>query len=225
MIPGAESLDIDSLRAHTQKWSSPEAGVTLIAWEPEGMVCAEHNGYAGRGVTLRRAVWLLESGEWVILDRLAAADGEHAGEHTYQHRLHSRLLEWETARLSDAEGSGDAASSQASRYYLNGSDLGGWGRHGNAIGCELLIFGPAGLALDVEESWESVQPMTMTPLKVLQGFVASTSGAWFATVLKPHDGCLRLNPAAWSVQTDDGRGIPALQLRQDGRTSVFRMPE
>ncbi|CAM4224165.1 heparinase II/III-family protein [Paenibacillus alkaliterrae] len=94
----------------TQRWGKPEAQVALVAWQPERqMICAEHDGYAGRGIMHRRAAWYLESGEWVIYDRLTGT-----GEHTYQHRLHSRLLEWKVEKQ---------AEEHAAKFYAKGSGL------------------------------------------------------------------------------------------------------
>ncbi|GEM_PF-2042866 len=229
----------------TQRWGAPEASVALVRWEPEqGLICAEHDGYALRGVMHRRAVWFLDSGEWVILDRLAAEAGP---EHVYQHRLHSRLLEWGVKRLN-ADTSGQQ---QAVCFYADGSGLDIGPKRQKAEpqkmepqkteaqktqpqktglqapqlqGCELLLFGPLGMELDVEDSWESVHQMVMTPLKVVQGLTTSDKGTWFATVIKAHAGSKKLEPSHWSIQQDEA-GNPALLLRRNGEEKTFVLPE
>lgn len=191
----------------TQRWGEPEAQVVLKAWDPEKqMICAEHNGYASRGIMHRRAVWFLASGEWVIYDRLTGTGG-----HTYQHRLHSRLLEWKVEKL---------AEEHAAKFYTKGSGLGGGT---SPLGCEILVFGPEALEFDVEDSWESVHPMTMQPLKVLQGLLTSTEGAWFITVLRPCRSNAELQPVEWSVSTDES-GHPVLSLSRTGEITRFHMP-
>lgn len=232
----------------TQRWGAPEASVALVRWEPEqGLICAEHDGYALRGVMHRRAVWFLDSGEWVILDRLAAEAGT---EHVYQHRLHASLLEWDVKRLNADTG----GQQQAVCYYADGSglDIGTEPQKTQSQkteaqktqpqtqlqteaqktglqapqlqGCELLLFGPQGMELDVEDSWESVHPMTMTPLKVVQGLTASDKGSWFATVIRPHAGSKGLEPSHWTIH-EDGAGNPALLLRRNGEEKTFVLPE
>lgn len=233
----------------TQRWGLPEAAAHLIKWDPEhNMVCAEHDGYSSRGVVHRRAVWFLDSGEWVILDQLAAEPG--GAEHVYQHRLHARLLDWET-RTIDVDGA-SRSNGKAAGYYADGSGLdNGLSGKTPSLRCEMLLFGPQGMELDVEDSWESVHPMTMTPLKVVQGLVTSTEGAWFATVLKPlADG---VKPAAnagemafradaagveerpkqqeiglpfsqWQVSLD-GANRPSLTLTRDDRVQHFTIPD
>ncbi len=229
----------------TQRWGAPEASVALVRWEPEqGLICAEHDGYALRGVMHRRAVWFLDSGEWVILDRLAAEAGP---EHVYQHRLHARLLDWDVKRLNADTG----GQQQAVCYYADGSGL----DIGTKLqtekphkmepqamerqkaepqttqlqapqlqGCELLLFGPRGMELDVEDSWESVHQMVMTPLKVVQGLTTSDKGTWFATVIKAHAGSKKLEPSHWTIH-EDGAGNPALLLRRNGEEKTFVLPE
>lgn len=191
----------------TQRWGEPEARVALIAWDPEKqMVCAEHDGYAGRGIMHKRALWFLASGEWVIYDRLTGTGG-----HTYQHRLHSRLLNWDVEKLVEEH---------TAKFYVSGSGLAGGA---SPLGCEMLVFGPEALEFDVEDSWESVHPMTMQPLKVLQGLLASSDGAWFITVLRPHRGRGELKPAEWSVSTDE-LGHSVLSLNRTGEITRFQMP-
>ncbi|KQO16691.1 alginate lyase family protein [Paenibacillus sp. Leaf72] len=210
----------------TQRWGVPEASVSLIAWEPDQqMICAEHDGYASRGVAHRRSLWFLDSGEWVIYDRLTGT-----GEHTYQHRLHTRLLEWETHKR--AAGSAAAANETGSNvepacYYAKGSGLtnGVEAAAASPLACELLVFGPPELELDVEDSWESVHQMKMQPLKVLQGLLTTENeGAWFITVMKPSLGTQQLAISEWSVAMDE-QGRPVLSLNRDGRLTVFAIPE
>lgn len=192
----------------TQRWGVPEARVALKAWAPVSqMICAEHDGYAGRGIMHRRAVWFLDSGEWVICDRLTGT-----GEHTYQHRLHSRLLDWKPERLAEGH---------TAKFYAKGSGMSGGA---SSLECELLVFGPDAMEFDVEDSWESVLPMTMQPLKVLQSLLTSKDGAWFITVLKPFQGSGSLRPAEWSVSADE-YGRPVLSLNRTGELSLFHMPD
>lgn len=191
----------------TQRWGVPEAGVSLLAWEPETqMVCAEHDGYAGRGIRHRRAVWFLDSGEWVIYDALI---GE--GEHTFQHRLHTRLLKWQVEKLPAAQGT---------QYFAKGSGLDGGS---SSLGCEMLVFGPESMKLDVEDSWESVHPMTMQPLKVVQSLLTSQEGGWFITVLKPCRGNGEFMPAEWSIRMD-AHNVPVLSLNRAEEKKDFHMP-
>lgn len=210
----------------TQRWGVPEAAVSLIAWEPDQqMICAEHDGYASRGVTHRRALWFLDSGEWVIYDRLTGT-----GEHTYQHRLHTRLLEWETQRLATDNGALNDQKrplDQPACYYAKGSGLANGSEPAPAspLACELLVFGPPELELDVEDSWESVHQMKMQPLKVLQGLLTTeNAGAWFITVMKPSLGTQQLQTSEWSVSIGE-HGRPVLSLNRDGQLAVFAMPE
>ncbi|MHA7965461.1 heparinase II/III family protein [Paenibacillus sp. CAU 1782] len=228
----------------TQRWGTPEASVNLIRWEPEqGLICAEHDGYALRGVKHRRAVWFLDSGEWVILDRLAAEAG---AEHVYQHRLHARLLDWVIKPLElgvdgspglgvgdsfgvderpSGEGSAGTGCPQAACYYADGSGLEAGADQSPLLqGCELLLFGPRGMELDVEDSWESVHQLTMTPLKVVQGLTTSSEGTWFATVIKPHTGDKALEPSHWGILKDE-EGNPVLTLRRNGEEKRFVMPQ
>ncbi|WP_138755944.1 alginate lyase family protein [Paenibacillus sinopodophylli] len=192
----------------TQRWGVPEAEVSLLAWEPETqMVCAEHDGYSGRGIKHRRAVWFLESGEWVIYDRLTGAD-----EHTFQHRLHTRLLEWNVEKRS-----GD----KFAPYYGKG---GGLADGPSTLGCEMLVFGPEAMEFDVEDSWESVHPMTMQPLKVLQSLLTAKEGAWFITVLRPCLGNSEFMPSEWSLRMD-ARSLPVLSLNRANEKKEFHMPE
>ncbi|MGO4546275.1 heparinase II/III family protein [Paenibacillus sp. 2TAB23] len=192
----------------TQSWGLPEANVTLLTWEPDQqMICAEHDGYEGRGIKHRRAVWFLESGEWVIYDRLTGT-----GQHTFQHRLHSRLLDWKVEKLAGAE---------SAPYYAIGSRLMG---EDSPITCEMLVFGPESMSMDVEDSWESVLPMTMQPLKVLQSLINSSEGTWFITVMRPSQGSGELQPAEWSIQLDEWKP-PVLSLNRADRHTRFVMPE
>lgn len=193
----------------TQRWGEPEASVTVKRWEPETqMICAEHDGYSSRGITHRRAVWFLDSGEWVIYDRLSGT-----GEHTYQHRLHSSLLDWTIDKLASGAG--------AAIFYARGSGL----RSGNSpLSCEMLLFGPEGLTVEAEDSWESLRSMTMQPLKVLQGLLTSGEGAWFITVMKPCRGGCMLQPAEWSVSMD-ALGSPVVNQSRNGAITRFQLPE
>ncbi|MBD2867222.1 heparinase II/III family protein [Paenibacillus arenilitoris] len=204
----------------TQRWGTPEAAVKLIAWDPaKPFLCAEHDGYAIRGVIHRRAVWLLESGEWVVIDKLTGT-----GAHTFQHRLHSRMLHWHMTKQGQT---GDAG---AVRYSLTGS---GPACGDPAIRCDMLLFGPPSMEVDVEDGWESVRPMSMEPLKVVQALLTLDNGGWFATVMKPRlaaggesdDG----SPASgldrnWFAAADED-GRPAVTLRRDGDQTTFRMPD
>ncbi|WP_341279632.1 alginate lyase family protein [Paenibacillus sp. FSL H8-0537] len=208
----------------TQRWGVPEAAVSLIAWRPDQqMICAEHDGYASRGVTHRRALWFLDSGEWVIYDRLTGT-----GEHTYQHRLHTRLLEWETQRLDTDNGALNDQTrplEQPACYYAKGSGLANGSDPTSPLACEMLVFGPPELELDVEDSWESVHQMKMQPLKVLQGLLTTeNAGAWFITVMKPSLGTQQLQTSEWSVSIGE-HGHPVLSLNRDGQLAVFAMPE
>lgn len=199
----------------TQRWGEPEAAVTLVHWDAKRqMICAEHDGYAQRGIIHRRALWFLASGEWVIIDRLLGS-----GVHTYQHRLHSRLLEWRLEKL-DAQAAqpgaaaggaagvaagGQDASCEAAAYLASGSGLVGGERP--ELGCDLLLLGPPSLELDVEDSWESVVSMALQPLKVVQGLLTAQGDAWFATVMKPHTGESSLLPAEWGVRFEQGEPV------------------
>ncbi len=195
----------------TQRWGVPEANVTLLAWDPKRqMICAEHDGYASRGVIHRRAVWFLESGEWVIYDRLLSTQ---PASHTYQHRLHSTLLDWKIDKLEE--------SGEVVKYSASGK------RHVSGdrpdLGCDMLLFGPESLELDVEDGWESLVSMTMHPLKVVQGLVTSEQDTWFITVLKPTSGEGRgLDASAWSVAMDEN-GLPVLNRRTAGAATAFHM--
>jgi hypothetical protein len=172
----------------TQRWGQPETQVKLIAWDPEQqLLCAEHNGYTRfrDGIMHRRAIWYLPSGEWVIYDRLKGAGG-----HTYQHRLHSRLLDWKIHNMS-----GDVT-----KFYVCGSCLQGTE---SKMGCEVLMFGPNSMEFDIEDGWESVKPLKFEPLKVLQGLLTTDDEAWFITVLKPFREKIAMEPHAWSLDRDD----------------------
>lgn len=212
----------------TQRWGTPEACVRLIAWDPAAqLICAEHDGYAIRGITHRRCVQFLDSGEWIVFDRLTGT-----GEHTYQHRLHSRLLDWSVTRRQPSANLKDPAC-----YVLAGSGLAGGV---STLRCDMLLFGPAAMEVDVEDSWESVRPMAMEPLKVVQGLLTSEDGGWFVTVMKPALGAEGLGadrdesqggssatgllPAEWSAALDE-RGRPVLSLRRGGAVRTFAMPE
>ncbi len=212
----------------TQRWGVPEAAVTLIHWDAQRqIICAEHDGYARRGIVHRRAIWFLDSGEWVVIDRLLGS-----GVHTYQHRLHSRLLEWRLEKLNiqedvqsgeageevagEAAGkvAGHAAEVAAGRqgaalhmaaYLASGSGLVGGVRP--ELGCDLLLLGPPSLELDVEDSWESVVSMSLQPLKVVQSLLTAQGDAWFVTVMKPHIGGSRLVPAEWSIRFEQGEPV------------------
>jgi uncharacterized heparinase superfamily protein len=263
----------------TQRWGLTEAAVSLIAWDPQQqMICAEHDGYAGRGVIHRRALWFLESGEWVIYDRLTAGSGAamsggarggasadtrvssgasaYAGasagavanaggnaganaesavsagmdadtgvsvgantragvstlSHTYQHRLHSTLLDWKLDKLE--------AGPVGVKLLATGS--GHVSGERPELGCDMLLFGPAALELDVEDSWESLVSMTMRPLKVVQGLVTSEEDAWFITVLKPKVDDAGLEPAEWSVSNDEN-GVPVLSRNCAGEIKRYMM--
>ncbi|MBB3114448.1 hypothetical protein FHS18_006569 [Paenibacillus phyllosphaerae] len=190
----------------TQRWGTPEAQVTLTNWEPERqLICAEHNGYEARGVTHCRAVWFLPSGEWVIYDRLTST-----GAHTYQHRLHSRLLEWKIEKL---------AEQQHAAFYAKGAGL---LTGQQPLGCEMLVFGPKTMELDVEDSWESVHPMTMAALKVVQGLLTTAEDGWFITVLKPFVGEGELRPAEWQVHAEHGQ--PVLSWIRGREAAYFHLP-
>jgi hypothetical protein len=147
------------------------------------------------------------------------------------------LLEWGVKRLN-ADTSGQQ---QAVCFYADGSGLDiGTERQTEKPqkmepqktqlqapqlkGCELLLFGPRGMELDVEDSWESVHQMVMTPLKVVQGLTTSDKGTWFATVIKAHAGSKKLEPSHWSIQQDEA-GNPALLLRRNGEEKTFVLPE
>ncbi|CAM4224121.1 hypothetical protein PAAL109150_16485 [Paenibacillus alkaliterrae] len=76
----------------------------------------------------------------------------------------------------------------------------------------------------MEDSWESVHPMMMQPLKVIQGLLTSEEDAWFITVLRPCRGSSELRPAEWSVGIDE-RGRPVLSMGRTGDISCFHMPD
>jgi hypothetical protein len=208
----------------TQRWGTPEASVRLIHWDAERQsICAEHDGYAGRGVTHRRAVWFLDSGEWIIIDRLSGT-----GEHVYQHRLHSRLQQWSIEKTG---GAGERESGSAS-FSLRGSCL--VGRADIDLVCDLLLFGPASMEVDVEDGWESIRPLELEPLKVVQALLTSDHGGWFATVMKPRLGdadgqslgidARSNSEGGWSAELDE-EGRPVVTLMRNGRLSSFRLPE
>lgn len=221
----------------TQRWGAPEAEVKLLRWDAKGQsVCAEHDGYAGRGIMHRRAVWFLEgSGEWVIIDRLSGA-----GEHVYQHRLHSRLLRWSVAK----RGSGSSlnairsgAESETACFFLRGDGL--VGQQDSDLACDMLLFGPASMEVDVEDGWESVRPLEMTPLKIVQGLLTSEDGGWFVSVVRPRlagsvSGEFKSEDVpglestgawgGWSVDLND-EGCPVVTMSRNGELSSFRMPE
>lgn len=214
----------------TQRWGAPEAEVKLLRWDANGQsVCAEHDGYAGRGIMHRRAVWFFaDSGEWLIIDRLSGA-----GEHVYQHRLHSRLLQWS---VKSSCGANDQNAKSAC-FSLHGHGLAGQPESG--LACDMLLFGPESMEVDVEDGWESVRPLEMEPLKVVQALLTSEGGGWFATVIRPRlaasgAGALEAEDAPgtepgeaghyWSATLDE-EGRRVVTLIRNGKRSSFRIPE
>ncbi|MFC3802624.1 alginate lyase family protein [Cohnella sp. GCM10012308] len=190
----------------TQSWGTPEARVKVIAWNPESqMICAEHDGYRIRGVTHRRTVWFPDTGEWIIYDWLTGT-----GTHTYQHRLHSPLLEWEVSKLSG----------QAGRFLAQGSGL---RDDAEEIGCDLLLFGPASMKLDIEDGWESHRTKSKLPLKVVQGLVRADTPVWFITVIRPSGAKEKLTPEAWTLQAGDPDGPPVLRHSTGDAHQEYRM--
>jgi hypothetical protein len=104
----------------------------------------------------------------------------------------------------------------------------------------MLLFGPASMEVDIEDGWESIRPLEMEPLKVVQALLTSGGGGWFATVIRPRlatakgtvDGEPRQGPepsgaessCSWSASMDE-EGRPVVMLMRNGEQSSFRMPE
>ncbi|MDF2838121.1 MAG: heparinase, partial [Paenibacillus sp.] len=184
----------------TQRWGTPEAKASLLGWDAERQsICAEHDGYLGLGIMHRRAVWFLaESGEWVIIDRLTGS-----GEHVYQHRLHSRLLQWSAVKRGGGSSANrGGAETETSCFALRGNGLAG--RPDSGLACDMLLFGPSSMEVDIEDGWESVRPLEMEPLKVVQALLTLDGGGWFATVVRPR--------LAAVLGTVDGEPMPDLLL-------------
>ncbi|WP_019637839.1 alginate lyase family protein [Paenibacillus fonticola] len=141
----------------------------------------------------------------------ARTTGVHTiGAHTYQHRLHSRLLHWQVQ---------DNSEGPFVKFYAEGT-----GSDNEAIGCELLLFGCQGTELDVEDSWESVESLKLDPLKVVQGLLTTGEKAWFITVLSPYQGQRKLQPEQWSVVLDEA-DRPVLHVQRAGDSTSYTMPE
>jgi len=97
----------------------------------------------------------------------------------------------------------------------------------------MLLFGPASMEVDVEDGWESIRPLELEPLKVVQALLTSDHGGWFATVMKPRLGdadgqslgidARSNSEGGWSAELDE-EGRPVVTLMRDGQLSRFRLP-